>query len=291
MVGFADETVVGGGESVGARLRRAREAHGLSLDDISARTRVPTRHLKAIEEDAFDQLPAAPYSVGFAKAFADAVGLSRDEIGRDFRAEKEGYGGADIGSAYVSEETSSPGTGGLVRVLLIIVIIAAIAFGLWKSGIFGGSSQVETPAIAPPAPAATEPVIPQAAEPPASPAEDNASQNASQTDASLSRNSSSSDQGEETSGRRHRTDSGDESGNAKSSENGTAPRAGSTPGRESERSGSSTARQLNIDAQKPASSVTPPTITPPPVAPPPVIMPPPPPAAPTPSSALPSATP
>ena len=63
MVGFADETVVGGGESVGARLRQAREAHGFSLDDISARTRVPTRHLKAIEEDAFDQLPAAPSAV------------------------------------------------------------------------------------------------------------------------------------------------------------------------------------------------------------------------------------
>src|SRR5258708_33222050 len=107
MVGFADETVVSDGESVGVRLRRAREAKGLSLDDVCARTRVPPRHLKAIEEDAFDQLPAAPYSVGFAKAFADAVGLNRDEIGREFRAEKEGYGAAEAMPPYVSEDSAS----------------------------------------------------------------------------------------------------------------------------------------------------------------------------------------
>jgi cytoskeleton protein RodZ len=293
MVGFADETVVGGGESVGARLRRAREAHGFSLDDISARTRVPTRHLKAIEEDAFDQLPAAPYSVGFAKAFADAVGLNREEIGREFRAEKEGYGASDAGPSYVSEEPSPAGSGGLVRIVLILVIIAAIAFGLWRSGIFGGPAPVETPAVAPPAvPEATPPAVPPTADTPATSSEENASQ---ASDESSSRTKSSSEENEGTSGKRHGTDSGDETGKAKPSENGAAPAAGSTPSRESDKSGSAVTRQLNLDAQKSASPVAPAPGTTPPVAGPPVITPPPPPppaATPTPAApAAPGATP
>ena len=40
---------LGEGATAGLRLRRAREAAGLSLDDVAARTRVPTRHLDAME--------------------------------------------------------------------------------------------------------------------------------------------------------------------------------------------------------------------------------------------------
>jgi len=75
---------------VGERLRIAREARRLSLDDVATHTRVPTRHLEAIENAQWDNLPAPTYSIGFAKAYADVVGLNRQEIGDDLRVELGG---------------------------------------------------------------------------------------------------------------------------------------------------------------------------------------------------------
>ena len=63
--------------SVGERLRGAREAAGLSLEDIATSTRIPTRHLESLETSDFSRLPAPTYTIGFAKSYAAAVGLDR----------------------------------------------------------------------------------------------------------------------------------------------------------------------------------------------------------------------
>lgn len=76
--------------SVGERLREAREAAGLSLEDIATSTRIPTRHLESLEASDFSRLPAPTYTVGFAKNFAGAVGLDRAEIGEQLRGEMGG---------------------------------------------------------------------------------------------------------------------------------------------------------------------------------------------------------
>ena len=74
-------------ERIGARLAAARIAAKLDLLDIARETRVPLRHLKAIEADAHDELPAMPYAVGFVKSLARAVGMDPEEAGQRFRAE------------------------------------------------------------------------------------------------------------------------------------------------------------------------------------------------------------
>lgn len=76
--------------TVGERLRAAREAKDLSLDDVAAQTRIPLRHLTAIETADWDSLPAPTYTIGFAKSYASAVGLDRTEIGDQLRAEMGG---------------------------------------------------------------------------------------------------------------------------------------------------------------------------------------------------------
>ena len=76
--------------TVGERLRAAREAKGLALEDIAAQTRIPQRHLEAIERADWDALPAPTYTTGFAKSYASAVGLDRTEIGDQLRAEMGG---------------------------------------------------------------------------------------------------------------------------------------------------------------------------------------------------------
>jgi cytoskeleton protein RodZ len=84
--------------TAGERLRVAREAKGLSLDDIASQTRIPLRHLQSLEESDWSRLPAPTYTIGFAKSYASAVGLDRNEIAEDLRAEMGGYRPDSTGS-------------------------------------------------------------------------------------------------------------------------------------------------------------------------------------------------
>ena len=81
-----DEPLVGM-DTVGQQLRAAREAKGLTIEDVASTTRIPTRHLQTLEDSDWDKLPAATYSIGFAKNYATAVGLDRAEIADQLRAE------------------------------------------------------------------------------------------------------------------------------------------------------------------------------------------------------------
>ena len=71
--------------SFGEQLRRAREAKGMSLDDVASRTRIPIRHLQNIEREEWDALPAATYAVGFTRNYANAVGLDGAAMARALR--------------------------------------------------------------------------------------------------------------------------------------------------------------------------------------------------------------
>ena len=71
--------------SIGDRLRQAREAKGLTLEDVASRTRIPIRHLQHIEIEEWDALPAITYCVGFVRSYANTVGLDGAELGREVR--------------------------------------------------------------------------------------------------------------------------------------------------------------------------------------------------------------
>jgi hypothetical protein len=73
--------------TVGALLAEARAAAGRELADLARETRVPLRHLMAIEADDHEALPALPYALGFVKTFARSVGLNAEAVGAQFRAE------------------------------------------------------------------------------------------------------------------------------------------------------------------------------------------------------------
>ncbi|MBB3033564.1 helix-turn-helix domain-containing protein [Alteriqipengyuania lutimaris] len=69
----------------GDRLRAAREAKGMSVDDVSAATRIPKRHLETIEDGDFAELPGRTYAIGFSRSYAKAVDLNEDEIVNEVR--------------------------------------------------------------------------------------------------------------------------------------------------------------------------------------------------------------
>jgi len=73
--------------SIGAALREVREARELSLEQISALTRVRPAHLQAIEALDVDKLPSRPFAIGYVRAYAQALQLNADEVVARFRTE------------------------------------------------------------------------------------------------------------------------------------------------------------------------------------------------------------
>lgn len=61
-------------------LRKAREAKGLSLEDLFQRTRVRVVYLQAIENEEFDLLPVPVYTKNFIKIYARALGIDSEPI-------------------------------------------------------------------------------------------------------------------------------------------------------------------------------------------------------------------
>ena len=63
----------------GAAFKKARESKGISLDRVSAETRISTRFLVAIENEEFSLLPGGIFNRGFVRAYAEKVGLNPDQ--------------------------------------------------------------------------------------------------------------------------------------------------------------------------------------------------------------------
>lgn len=59
----------------GATLRAAREARGLSIDDLNRTTKISGSMLRALEQNQIEKLPAKIFTRGFLKAYAREVGL------------------------------------------------------------------------------------------------------------------------------------------------------------------------------------------------------------------------
>ncbi|MBW6521918.1 helix-turn-helix domain-containing protein [Sphingomonas sp. RHCKR47] len=167
--------------AVGQRLRAAREAQGLSLPEVATRTRVTQRFLEAIENGRLEDLPSSTYAVGFAKAYARAVGLDPVVIGRDIREEMNAPGAVQRPQHHV-QEIADPARGpsrGVVIVALGLALAVLILALLWfTTGVFRstgdsasepvGNAQVTAsvpaPAVAPTPAAATGPVVLTAAD-------------------------------------------------------------------------------------------------------------------------------
>ncbi len=61
--------------SFGEDLRKERLARGFALEDISAVTKISQRHLIALEQEKFRQLPGGILSKGIVRGYAGAIGV------------------------------------------------------------------------------------------------------------------------------------------------------------------------------------------------------------------------
>ncbi|MCB5426139.1 helix-turn-helix domain-containing protein [Altererythrobacter sp. CC-YST694] len=149
--------------TVGEKLRAAREAKGLSLEQLSAESRITVRHLTLIEANDFAALPGRTYAVGFSRTYARLLGLDGDAIAREVRAEL---------SAMVPHEsrlsTFEPGDPARVPSRMLawvsaaaaIVLFGGLLFFVWTSFV---SPSGDLPWLTEDQPAATPASAPMAA--------------------------------------------------------------------------------------------------------------------------------
>lgn len=157
-------------KSPGEKLREAREAQGLSLAEIAARTRVPIRHLQAIEAADYAGLPSPTYAVGFAKAYARAVGVDEVVIGREVRGVGDGVPRTAAPSVplrridYGPRDPSRLPPRGLAAALALVAAILLGGVAIWYgTGWFRGDG---TAVVTVPEPAPTTRPTPAQAPPP-----------------------------------------------------------------------------------------------------------------------------
>jgi cytoskeletal protein RodZ len=148
--------------TVGARLRAAREAQGMSVAEVAARTRVTQRFLEALEDDRLDLLPSPTYASGFARAYARAVGLDQAEIGRGIRGELA-RGAMPMRQHHI-EEIADPSRGPSRFTVIVAagIALALLVLGvLWLStGMFRGTQEAPEAAASPTVVARSAPVPP-----------------------------------------------------------------------------------------------------------------------------------
>ncbi len=148
--------------TVGALLAETRAAAGRELADLARETRVPLRHLMAIEADDHEALPALPYALGFVKTFARSVGLNPEAVGAQFRAETRLTPHVpSVPSLEPLDEARLPSRGLAIAGLAVLVMVIG-GLGLYGSGVLDPvptAPTVAAPAAAdaatttPPAPA------------------------------------------------------------------------------------------------------------------------------------------
>jgi cytoskeletal protein RodZ len=117
-------------------LLAGRTAANLELTDIARETRVPIRHLKALEADKHDELPALPYAIGFVKSYARAVGLDPETVAGQFRSEtsKSAHVPTPV-SLEPLDERRLPSRGLWIASLVIVIGIIA-SLSAWGAGAF-----------------------------------------------------------------------------------------------------------------------------------------------------------
>ncbi len=87
-------------DKVGAKLRDARVARGMSVEDVAQETRIPRATIAALEDGDAAALPAPVFVRGFVRSIARALGLDDTALVRELERHQRQAAialGADLG--------------------------------------------------------------------------------------------------------------------------------------------------------------------------------------------------
>jgi len=137
-------------QSIGEKLRLAREHNALTLEQVARETHVAKRFLKALEDEDFSEFPGETYALGFLRNYADYLDLDAEELialYRNLRIQEQPLPMSEL----LDVRRKPP------RTLLLIFLAAAVL-------VLGGGAYLLTRAFSRPAAAAGAPARPAAGE-------------------------------------------------------------------------------------------------------------------------------
>ncbi|MEX2425133.1 MAG: RodZ domain-containing protein [Thermomicrobiaceae bacterium] len=120
----------------GRFLRQAREYKGVNLRDVEKKTRIPRRHLSALESEDFGQLPPLIYARGIVRNYAQFLGLDPvDALSRFEQSHGQRSGGFQVVPAVKTTEVPSHWAPNFA-IIAFMVIMSAVIFAWMYSAYF-----------------------------------------------------------------------------------------------------------------------------------------------------------
>jgi cytoskeleton protein RodZ len=116
--------------AIGPALGAARRSLGLSLEEIAGTTRVRVRHLEALESGRFDQLPSRPFTVGYVRAYAKALGLDADATASRFRTEHPSPDDDELRSPVGVRHEKKSSYNGLIASAVGVAVVAVVGWNV-----------------------------------------------------------------------------------------------------------------------------------------------------------------
>jgi len=121
-------------ETIGERLRLAREERGVPLREVADQTRISIHYLEAIEANEFSRLPGGIFNRSFLKAYARYVKVDEKEALEGYTRLMRALGdtGEEVASTpyHPKVYTDTPATRSpILTVVLAIVILAILTAG------------------------------------------------------------------------------------------------------------------------------------------------------------------
>ena len=120
-------------KTLGERLKKAREESNISLEQIENETQIRKKHIIALEEGNYDDLPGEIYIKKFLKKYAEYLGVNTEMVLSIFQKEERAYP-QDLKDVSLKPKTQklpksfvSPK---IIRNFLIILIILVCLFYL-----------------------------------------------------------------------------------------------------------------------------------------------------------------
>ena len=165
---MADPPVV----DFGTRMKRAREARGVSLRQIATATKISVGALEALERNDISRLPGGIFSRAFVRSYATEIGLDPEETIREFLTQFP-HDSVTAGSPHVPQEdhaaieSDRESAATAVTLIAISVPLAAaiLYFTLWRGsrpapeGAAPAAVAKHTQPVAPAAAAGVEPLM------------------------------------------------------------------------------------------------------------------------------------
>ena len=165
-------------KSFGPQLKRERERCGVTLDSISATTKVTVRYLQALEAEKFDQLPGGILSKGIARGYVRCLGLDEVEWMRRYtEARQDAPDPADTGVSAFALNVSTSRAGAQsahfsflrwTGVGVLLLLLASFGWFVWSYlHTRANSAQIpQVPAVYAAQVPANAPTLAPAAQPP-----------------------------------------------------------------------------------------------------------------------------